>query len=229
MQQNKKVLIVEDSEHLNRINRRAFELAGYSVATALTLKEARAQLARMSPDAIVLDVLLPDGSGLDFCREIRQDLAAPILFLTSVSGYEQALEGLRAGGDDYLGKPYDINMLVAKIDAFLRRDDIAGRVRAQQTLRHGPLELDQVARQASVNGKDLGLAPKEFALLMLFVNNEGKVMPREALYEAVWKRPMGDDATALKNAVYRLRQKLGGSGFWIETLWGSGYRFEPEA
>lgn len=226
MTPKKHILIVEDNEHLAHINSRALEMAGYRVSVARTLGEARTQLAAKTPDAIVLDILLPDGNGVDFCREIRQAQAAPILFLTSVAGHKQAMEGMSAGGDDYLNKPFDIDMLVAKIQAFFRRDDITGRMRAHKSLVCGSLELDMVAHQAFLNGGDMGLAPKEFALLVLLVQKKGATLSRETLYESVWKRPMGSDANALKNAIYRLRQKTEGSGCLIETQWGTGYRLE---
>lgn len=122
------VLLVEDNVDLNDINRRALRLAGYRVLTALTLGQAKAHLERAAPEVIVLDILLPDGNGVDFCRTIREKTAAPILFLTSVKGHEQALAGIAAGGDDYLAKPFSIDMLIVKVSAFLRRDAIVRRM-----------------------------------------------------------------------------------------------------
>lgn len=185
----KTILLVEDNRHLNKINGSALRLAGYRVLTALTIAGARQHLLQAEPDAIVLDILLPDGSGVDFCREIRQNTAAPILFLTSVTGVEQALEGLRAGGDDYLNKPFHIGLLLARIEAFWRRDEIRQRVKPAETLRCGPLTLDLVAGAAFLHGEDMLLTLKEYALLLLLVQNEGKTLAKQAIYAKVWGRP----------------------------------------
>ncbi|MDR0905206.1 MAG: response regulator transcription factor [Oscillospiraceae bacterium] len=227
MSNQKSVLVVEDNKQLNDINSRALRLEGYEVFSALTLAAARAYLETHTPDAIVLDILLPDGNGVDFCREIRERTAAPILFLTSVKGYEQTLEGLAAGGDDYLNKPFDINILIAKIAAFLRRDNIAERVKQPgKTLTRGSLTLDIMVNVAALNGADMLLSPKEFSLLLLFAQNDGKSMSAEYLYEKVWKAPMNDNDSAVKNMVYRLRKKLEGSGYTISASRNEGYSFE---
>ena len=169
--------------------------------TALTIAGARQHLLQAEPDAIVLDILLPDGSGVDFCREIRQNTAAPILFLTSVTGVEQALEGLRAGGDDYLNKPFHIGLLLARIEAFWRRDEIRQRVKPAETLRCGPLTLDLVAGAAFLHGEDMLLTLKEYALLLLLVQNEGKTLAKQAIYAKVWVAPGRRQPGALHGGV----------------------------
>lgn len=226
--ENKTILLVEDNEHLNKINSRALHMAGYRVLTALNLREARAHLSAAEPDAIVLDILLPDGNGVDFCREIRERTAAPILFLTSVAGVEQALEGLRAGGDDYLNKPFHIELLLERIRAFWRRDEIKTRVQSGNKLTRGPLELNVTAGQAFLHGRDMLLTQKEFALLLLLVQNEGKTLTRQYLYEKVWNRPVHDDAKPVWVQMSRLRKKLAPAeedGLSLTMSRGEGYCF----
>lgn len=226
MDKDKYILLVEDNKHLNKINSRALCLAGYRVLTALTLKEAREHLAGTEPDAIILDILLPDGNGVDFCREIREYTAAPILFLTSVSGVEQALAGIRAGGDDYLNKPFHIELLLARIEAFWRRDAIRQRVKPADTFTYGPLSLNMAASAASLNGEDMLLTVKEFALLLLLVQNAGKTLSKETIYEKVWGMPMNEDSQALYTVVSRLKKKLEPAGTYLRlaAVRPAGYR-----
>lgn len=227
MTDSKTILLVEDNQQLNAINRRALQRAGYRVLTALSLREAEKHLQNYAPDAIILDIMLPDGNGVEFCRKIRQHIAAPILFLTSVSGYEQTLAGLAAGGDDYLHKPFDLDMLLAKVAAFLRRDEIAGRVRTpDRSVVRGALVLDTVAAQAFLEGKDMLLSPKEFALLLLLVRREGETLSAETIYMDVWKQPLFGNTNSLKVAMSRLRKKLDRSDLQITSVRGEGYRFE---
>ena len=224
MSEQKTILVVEDNQQLNDINCRALRMEGHATLSALTLERARHYLATASPDAIVLDIMLPDGNGVDFCREIREQTAAPILFLTAVKGYEETMEGLAAGGDDYLNKPFDIPMLIAKISAFLRRDDLVRREQTPSLVR-GALNLDAVVARAYLNDVDLLLTHKEFSLLFMLMQNEGAFFQQEALYQAVWKLPMEEDNQALKAAVSRLRRKLEGSGYTINSRRGAGYQF----
>lgn len=229
MSEAKTILLVEDNVHLNEINRRALVREGYVVYTAQTLAQARAFLqAGVSPDAIILDIMLPDGCGVSFCSEIRMRTTAPILFLTSVSGYEQTLRGLAAGGDDYLNKPFDLNLLLAKVAAFLRRDELINRSRTGKVniLTLGALTLDIVAQQASLNGQDMALTPKEFSLLLKLINNRNQCVSPEALYESVWGNTMYGDANALKTTIWRLRKKLVSSNMEIVSVRGEGYVFE---
>ncbi|MDE8733006.1 response regulator transcription factor [Eubacteriales bacterium DFI.9.88] len=225
MEENKTILLVEDNKHLNKINSRALTLSGYKVLTAMTLAEAREHLAKTEPAAIILDILLPDGNGVEFCREIREQTAAPILFLTSVAGVDQALEGIRAGGDDYLNKPFHIELLLARIEAFWRRDAIKQRMKPEGLMTVGPLTLNEVANVAYLRGEDLLLTTKEFALLRLLVQNEGRTISKEAIYEKVWGQAMGGDSQALYAVVSRLKKKMepGKDSIRLLTVRPEGY------
>jgi len=216
---------VEDNEKIMFVNRQMLEWEGYEVAAAQTLAGARASISERRPDVIVLDIMLPDGSGLDFMRELRQSQNAniPILLLTGLAGQEDIVRGLAEGGDDYLTKPYDFPILLARIEALLRR---AGRV--PEVIVKGRLALDVTADVAALDGRDLLLSQKEFALLLLFAQNEDRSVSGEYLYEKVWKAPMTSDSNALKSSIKRLRAKIEGSGWQIKWERGSGYIFESE-
>ena len=146
---NKRVLLVEDNKEILQGNRRLFELEGYDTACAPTLRDARASISERRPDAIVLDIMLPDGNGLDFMRELRggENAGIPVLLLTGLTAKEDILHGLKSGGDDYLTKPYDFDELLARTEALLRRS-----ARVPEIIIKGSLSLDPVAAQAFING-----------------------------------------------------------------------------
>lgn len=217
------ILLVEDNEQILSGNKRMLNRRGYGVMTALTLSDARNRMREADPDAVVLDIMLPDGSGLDFMHELRQSSDIPILLLTGLTTPEDIIRGLTEGGDDYLTKPYDFGVLLARIEALLRR---AGRMPV--VLQKGPLRLDVVAGQAQLNSEDLLLTQKDFALLLFFTQNEDKVISAEHLYEKVWKAPMNDNSQAIKSAISRLRKKISGSGYTISSLRNEGYSFARE-
>lgn len=221
----KRLLLVEDNQKIMSGNRRMLQWEGYEIDAALTLEEARTLLAANLPDAIVLDIMLPDGNGLDFMRELRESEYAgiPVLLLTGLTTQGDIVRGLAEGGDDYLTKPYDFPVLLARIEALLRRS-----VRVPEKVMYDSLTLDVTAGTAFLDQIDLLLTQKEFALLLIFVQNPKRFIDGEYLYEKVWKAPMGNDSNALKNTISRLRQKLENSGWRIEWSRGEGYSFERE-
>lgn len=221
----KRILLVEDNAKILRGNRRMLEWEGYEVSAAMTLDEARAQLTEEFPDVIVLDIMLPDGSGLDFIRELRKSTRAgiPVLMLTGLTTQEDIQRGLKSGGDDYLTKPYNFEILLARVEALLRRSE-----RVPDRIAKGRLTLDMAASVASLDDVDLLLTQKEFALLLIFVQNLERFIDGEYLYEKVWKQPLTNDNNALKSSIKRLRSKINGSGWQITWSRGEGYCFEKE-
>jgi DNA-binding response OmpR family regulator len=198
------------------------EMMGYQVELAFDLAQGRAALKRSRPDLIVLDVLLPDGSGLDFMESLRKNAdETPILLLTALAQVEDEVKGLRLGGDDYLTKPYDFDVLAARIEGLLRRT-----AKGKERLLIENLVLDRLSGRGFYMGEDMNLAQKEFALLLLFAENVSVLMTPEYLYQTIWGRPMLDDDSALKSAISRLRKKLGSSGYSITAYRGEGYKFE---
>lgn len=218
---NEIILLIEDDARLVNSNRLLLESEGYHVLTAGTLKTAWSRLAAITPHLIVLDILLPDGNGLDFLKALRRVSAAPVLLLTALNTNLDIVKGLEAGGDDYLPKPFDVDVFLTRIKAMLRR-----AAHVPETLEKGALTLSLTSRQAFLYGEDLLLPQKEFALLLLFAQHEDRLLSVEFLYEKVWGRVMNDDTNAVKFQISRLRKKLADSEYTISAEYGGGYRFE---
>ena len=215
------VLLVEDNPHIMEINREALLMEGYDVLEAEDGKGCIAVLEARDADLIVLDIMLPDSDGLTLCRQIKARWDIPILFLSALGENAQIIEGLRAGGDDYLPKPYDIGVLLARIEARLRTD----RHRKRFVTR-GNLRLDTLSLIAAFGEKDLLLTQKEFALLLSLTQNPGRLLKREELYSAVWGVSSSGDHSALHTTVSRLNRKLSPAGLRVSFQRGEGYGLE---
>jgi DNA-binding response OmpR family regulator len=213
------ILLVEDDMEIQENNIDLLEYSGgYAVRTAMNLAEAREQIARETPDIIVLDIMLPDGSGLDFIKEIND---IPVLFLTSLGETSDIVKGLKAGGDDYLVKPYDDDILLARIESLLRRTES----RVPKIMTKGTLSLDIIARRAYINNNDLLLTHKEFACLFMLAQSEGHIISANAIFEQIWNQKLEDDKNTLKTTISTLRKKIEPSGYAITVSREQGYTF----
>lgn len=219
----KQILLLEDNEQIMQGNERMLKRRGYEVITALTLAQARIAIQAQMPDLFVLDIMLPDGSGLDFMSELRKYSQTPILLLTGLTTPEDIVRGLTVGGDDYLPKPYDFGVLLARVEALLRRAQ-----QVPERIHKGRLCLDVTADVATLDGADLLLSQKEFSLLLIFVQNEERFVSAEYLYEKVWKQAMVGNSNTLKTTINRLREKIKSSDYRIAWSRGEGYCFERE-
>jgi DNA-binding response OmpR family regulator len=220
---NETILLIEDDIDLLFNNKEYFEKYYYRVLTAETLEAAAKILLKIRVDLILLDINLPDGSGLDFITGIRKKFDIPVIFLTARTDKVGVIEGLTRGGCDYVTKPFDYDVLRARIEIRLRdaKNKIAHKINC------GPLSLDIVSSQGYLNGTDMQLTKKEFALLLLFVQNEGKTLTKEYLYEAVWKQPLVGGGNALWRQISTLRTKLDvGDGLILTATRGEGYSLE---
>ena len=221
------VLLVEDDANVQRVNRRVLEAAGYAVECAATLEEAWRYLREQPPEVIVLDIMMPDGDGVAFCEKIRPLTPAPVLFLTALDEKSKEIEGLRAGGNDYISKPYDIDVLVARVEAQLRLAR-SNRAAQSRTLVRGSLVLDLVAQRAYVRGQDILLTQKEYALLLVLARRSGRALDAERLYTEVWNQPFVRGEATLKRHLSSLRGKLERAGCecTVTAVYGRGYRFD---
>jgi DNA-binding response OmpR family regulator len=217
------VLLVEDNVELNAANMSALEMCGYEIHTALSLFEARAILANVKPDVILLDVMLPDGNGFDFCREIHGSTEAYIIFLTGKAAHEDMVRGIKYGADTYITKPFHPEEMIVKVESAIRR--IRRDKKTTQFIKKGNLTLDTVAMEVHVNGQVLEFSPKEYALLLLFIQNEDKVLPAEQIFEVVWKTRLLENKGALHKGISRVRRKLEVTQYTIDTIYGEGYVF----
>jgi len=203
-----KILIIEDDPVIVRTNRKALEMQGYRVLCADTITKGRFLVRQEMPDLILLDVLLPDGNGLDYSSEIRGSSSIPILFLSALGTNANILDGLRAGGDDYITKPYDLDILLAKVEAILRRCSNLESYK-YDFLCMGNLRLDLYARRAYLNNDDLLLKPKEFAVLEVLIRQDGVPISSSELYERLWALDTAGDTRTVWVHISTLRSKLG--------------------
>ena len=218
------ILCVEDDVRILTNNRDVLMNAGYVVLTAESLVQAKNHLATHKPDAIVLDIMLPDGNGLEYLMELRANANnIPVLMLSAKNKSSDIARGLDAGANDYMGKPFSYDVLLSRIRKMLFFSE-----RIPDILIRDPFRLDITALVAYFNGEDLLLTQKEFSLLMIFTQNEGKSISVEYLYEKAWGRSMVEDTGTVKYQVSNLRKKLTGSGYTITSLRGKGYCFERE-
>lgn len=217
------ILLVEDNPHIMAINAEVLSGEDYRVLQAMDGKTCMALLKENDVDLIVLDIMLPDADGLALCGRIKAEYDVPILFLSALGENAQIIEGLRAGGDDYLPKPYDIGVLLARIEARLRADR-----RGKRVLSFGALRLDTVSMLGYAGERDLLLTQKEYLLLLTLMQNGDRLIGKDELYETVWGASPGGDHSALYTAVSRLNKKLDGSFVRVVFHRGEGYALEPE-
>lgn len=217
------ILLVEDNPHIMEINQEALMMEGYNVLEAGNGKSCMEALNSHDVDLIVLDIMLPDSDGLTLCRQIKTMYDIPILFLSALGENEQIIEGLRAGGDDYLAKPYDIGVLVARIEARLRA--------ARQKKRYvtfGSLRLDTVSMIAWWKDNDLLLSQKEYLLLLSLIKNDHNRVSKVELYREIWGSDPGESHSAIYTTVSRLNKKLedAKAGLHVALHRGEGYTLE---
>ena len=217
------ILLVEDNPHIMKINAEALTLYGYEVLQAATAKACRQAMEWHPVDLVVLDIMLPDGDGVQLCRELKENYRVPILFLSALGESRDVVEGLRAGGDDYLAKPYDLEELAARIEARLRQERARSRY-----LSYGPLRLDVFSGRGCLGDTDLQLTQKEFAVLLLLVQHAGETVSKEEVLREVWNVEAEDDSRALWTLISRLRRKLDSERSRLESSSrrGDGYTLE---
>lgn len=215
-----KIMVIDDEQLILDMLRDQFELEQYQVITAGSAGEAIRKL-NMQPDLILLDINMSGMDGLQLCRKIRNDVACPILFLTARLEEADRVAGLRAGGDDYIVKPFSLAELTARVDAHLRRE---ARLQHKITTRFfGDLAIDYAARTLRVKEKPVELAKTEFDIVELLSLHPGQVFSREMIYERVRGLDGTADSAVIKEHVRRIRNKLGDG--YIETVWGCGYKW----
>lgn len=219
-----KVLIVEDERRVGRFIERALQEQAYTAKRVGTCAQARDELASSPYDAIVLDLGLPDGDGLDLLREWRASgFNEPVLILSARDAVEDRIRGLNLGADDYLPKPFSVDELVARLRSLLRRQGTAPR---KTILEHRGVTLDLLARAARRDGVPVELTSREFALLELFLQNPGRVLTRTHIAEKIWEASYDLETNLIEVYVRRLRQKLDRPNDepFIRTVRGTGYQ-----
>ena len=220
----KKILVLEDEPSIRSFVVINLRRSGYEPIEAATGEEALEKL-KQNPDTLValLDVMLPDMSGFALCQQIRQTHMFPIIMLTARGDERDELLGFELGVDEYISKPFSPKILVARVEAILRR---TGQSNPDEILSAGGIVIDKAAHQATVDDKPMDLSFKEFELLTYFLENEGIALSREKILNSVWNYDYFGDARTIDTHVKKLRSKMGDKGEYIKTVWGMGYKFE---
>lgn len=219
------ILVIEDDMILNRGIRSFLEQRGYRCGSAYTVETARAALAEHY-DLLILDINLPDGSGLALCEELRCTSSVPVIFLTANDTEQDMIEGFERGGDDYIAKPFSVGVLEQRVKAILRR---SGETFQAEIFSYGDLVIDFDKRKITLGGETVKLSSMEFKLLELLVRNRGQVLTRDTILDKIWDcgEKYIDDST-LSVHIRRLRQKLerdAKNPEYIITVFGIGYTF----
>ena len=224
----RRILLVEDEESITTPLVEALAREGFRASVAGTAAAALELAASERPDLVLLDVMLPDGSGFEVARELRRGSRVPIIMLTARGEEADRVAGLELGADDYVVKPFSARELVARVRAVLRRAAEAGERRPEGAVEIGEVRLDADRRSASFQGKELELSRKEFDLLRLLMDNAGSVVTRERLIDEVWDTNWFGSTKTLDVHVSGLRKKLGDDSSeprYIHTVRGVGFRF----
>ena len=228
VQRKRTVLLVEDEPSIAEPLAEAIAREGFETKVAGTVAESLELAAQLEPDLVLLDVMLPDGSGFDVCRELRQTSQVPIIMLTARGEEADRVVGLELGADDYVVKPFSAREVVARIRAVLRRTDSPARADAAKPIEIGEVRLDPAKREATKDGEVLELSRKEFELLQLLMQNAGSVVTREQALEDVWDTNWFGSTKTLDVHVSGLRRKLGDDSSeprFLHTVRGVGFRF----
>jgi len=223
-----RILIVEDEASLADTVRYNLEREGYAVAVASDGRRALDRFRADDPSLVILDLMLPELSGLDVCRQIRQISNVPIIIVTAKDAEADKVSGLELGADDYVTKPFSVRELVSRVRAPLRREDMTGGSAASATFAGGPVELDPVRHEVRIRGELIAIPPKEFALLEMLLRLKGRLLTRDHLIAEVWGADYFGDTKTLDVHVKRLRQKIEQDPHQpvhLVTVRGLGYRF----
>ena len=219
-----KILVVDDESRMRKLVGDFLNKAGYEVLEAengekgLDLFYSNKEIA-----LIILDVMMPVMDGWEVCREIRKESHVPIIMLTARSSEKDELLGFELGVDEYISKPFSPKILVARVDAVLRRSQ---NLNSGETIEAGGIVMDKSAHVVTVDGNTIDLSYKEFELLEYFMQNKGIALSREKILNHVWNYDYFGDARTIDTHVKKLRSKLGSKGELITTIWGMGYKFE---
>jgi len=223
-----RILVVDDERQILRALRTSLRGAGYEVDTAETAETALAAAAMRPPEAVILDLILPDGTGTDVVRELRAWSTAPVIVLSAVGDEREKVAALDAGADDYVTKPVGIDELIARLRAVLRRVVPSG----EPVLQIGELQLDLEKHELRADGEPVHLTPHQFELLRLLARNEGKLLTHRTILQEVWGPGYGDESNLLHVHVSQLRRKIEPDPTrprYLLTEPGAGYRFVDPA
>ena len=224
--ENRKILIADDEARMRALVRDYLRMKGFQVLEAENGREAL-EVFQREPDIalILLDVMMPEMDGFETLKELRHISDVPVLMLTARAEEQDELQGFSLGADEYIAKPFSPKVLLARIDAILKRTSAGA---GDEQLEAAGICLDERAHEVTVDGKKVELSFKEFELLRYFLENQGIALSREKILNHVCNYDYFGDARTIDTHVKKLRAKMGEKGALIRTIWGMGYKFEPE-
>ena len=218
-----KILVVDDEARMRKLVKDFLSVKGFTVLEASNGEEAVDLFFEQKDIAlIILDVMMPKMDGWETCRTIRKYSQVPIIMLTARSEERDELQGFNLGVDEYISKPFSPKILVARVEAILRRSNAV----SSDLIEIGGIRIDKAAHQVTIDGQNIDLSYKEFELLTYFVENQGIALSREKILNNVWNYDYFGDARTIDTHVKKLRRKMGEKGDYIRTIWGMGYKFE---
>ena len=221
-----KIMVVDDESRMRKLVKDFLTKKNFQVLEAGNGEEAMDIFYEEKDIAlIILDVMMPKMDGWEVCREIRKNSKVPIIMLTARSDERDELLGFELGVDEYISKPFSPKILVARVEAILRR---TGQNNPEDVISAGGIVIDKAAHLATVDGKPMELSFKEFELLTYFLENQGIALSREKILNSVWNYDYFGDARTIDTHVKKLRSKMGDKGEYIKTVWGMGYKFEVD-
>lgn len=221
-----RILVVDDEPRMRKLVRDFLSAKGYTVLEAGDGEEAvELFMADRSIDLILLDVMMPKMDGWEVLKKVRRYSRLPIIMLTARSEERDELQGFQLGVDEYISKPFSPKILVARVEAILRRTQGDG---TESGLSCAGITIDKAAHEVKIDGRPIELSYKEFELLSYFMENRGIALSREKILNNVWNYDYFGDARTIDTHVKKLRAKMGEKGSLIKTIWGMGYKFEPE-
>lgn len=225
----RKILVVDDDTSILMLIYDVLTENGLDVETAQSGEKALQLIQNQQYDLILLDIMMKGLSGLEVCREIRDRVSCPILFLSAKDSIRDIVRGLDLGADDYITKPFVIEELVARIHAHLRREERADSAQpSAEPIQIGEIRLDPIKMTVTKGRTPVALSTREFELLSYMMRNAGQILSREQIFHDVWKTEYGDIGTVAIN-VKNLRSKLDPNWEYIKTIWGSGYMFVSQS
>ena len=218
-----KILVVDDEARMRKLVKDFLTNKGFQVIEAADGEEAVDIFFNQKDIALILlDVMMPKMDGWEVCKTIRKYSKVPIIMLTARGEERDELQGFNLGVDEYISKPFSPKILVARVEAILRRSNVMGT----ESTEVGGIRIDKAARQVTVDGNPVDLSYKEFELLNYFIENQGLALSREKILNNVWNYDYFGDARTIDTHVKKLRSKMGKKGEYIKTIWGMGYKFE---
>lgn len=222
-----KILVVDDEARMRKLVKDFLSKSGYEVLEAEDGRQATDIFFEQKDIAlIILDVMMPRMDGWETCREIRQYSKVPIIMLTAKSDEKDELLGFQLGVDEYISKPFSPKILVARVEAILRRTNQLGE---EERIEAGGIVIDKSAHSVTIDGEPIELSYKEFELLTYFVENKGIALSREKILNNVWNYDYFGDARTIDTHVKKLRSKMGRKGDLIKTIWGMGYKLSEDS